>query len=54
MMRDVALGAPRIEAEAIVSDMLRRAVAFGQVPDLLRLASCNLQVYESQRKAAQP
>jgi 2-dehydropantoate 2-reductase len=48
MMRDIASGASRIEADAIVGDMLRRAMGFGHVPNILRTAYCQLQVYERQ------
>lgn len=51
MMRDIAQGEPRIEAYAIVGDMLRRAAGFRQESDLLRAACCHLQVYEAQRTA---
>lgn len=52
MMRDIAQGARRIEAEAIVGDMIARAEkASGDLP-LTRIAYCNLQVYEA-RQAAQ-
>ncbi|SOZ38980.1 ketopantoate reductase family protein [Cupriavidus neocaledonicus] len=53
MMRDIAQGAPRIEADAIVGDLIRRAAAQGNEVPLSRTAYCHLQVYERQRAAAQ-
>ncbi|WP_245428621.1 ketopantoate reductase family protein [Kumtagia ephedrae] len=50
MMRDIAQGAPRIEADAIVGDMLERAERRGLDAPLLRTAFCHLQVYERQRR----
>lgn len=47
MMRDIAAGAPRLEAETIVGDMVRRASAHRLTTPLLRAAYCHLQVYES-------
>lgn len=52
MMRDIAQGAPRIEAADIVGDMLRRAADHGQAAPLLRAAYCHLQAYQSQRATA--
>lgn len=46
MMRDIAQDAPRIEAEAIVGDILQRAERHGVEATLLRTAYCHLQVYE--------
>ena len=47
MMRDIAKGAPKIEADAIVGDMVRRAEAHGLQTPLLRIALCHLQSYEA-------
>lgn len=52
MMRDIAQGASRLEADDIVGDMLRRAAAFGLEVPLLRAAYCHLQVYESGKRKA--
>ncbi|MBP0618770.1 2-dehydropantoate 2-reductase [Cupriavidus consociatus] len=53
MMRDIAQGATRIEADAIVGDLIRRGAAHGNELPLSRTAYCHLQVYERQRAAAQ-
>jgi 2-dehydropantoate 2-reductase len=47
MMRDIAKGASKIEADAIVGDMVRRAQAHGLQTPLLRIALCHLQSYEA-------
>jgi 2-dehydropantoate 2-reductase len=47
MMRDIAKGAPKIEVDAIVGDMVRRAQAHGLQTPLLRIALCHLQSYEA-------
>ncbi len=52
MMRDIAQGAPRIEADDIVGDMAQRAARLGLDVPLVRTAYCHLQVYEAQRGAA--
>lgn len=52
MMRDIAQDAPRIEAHAIVGDLLERAERHGVDTPLLSVAYCHLQVYESQRAKA--
>ena len=49
MMRDIAQGAPRLEAQAIVGDMIVRAERYGIEVPLVRAAYCHLQVYERQR-----
>ena len=46
MMRDIALGAPRLESKAIVGDMLARAKRRGIDTPITRAAYCHLQVYE--------
>jgi 2-dehydropantoate 2-reductase len=51
MMRDIAQQAPRIEAQAIVGEMLERAERHGVDATLLRAAYCHLQVYERQHAA---
>ncbi|ODV44422.1 ketopantoate reductase [Cupriavidus sp. UYMMa02A] len=53
MMRDIVQGAPRIEADAIVGDLIARAAAHGCDLPLSRMAFCHLQVYEGQRAAQQ-
>lgn len=50
MMRDIAQGAVRIEADGIVGDMLRRAIGFGIEAPILRAAYVHLQVYEGQQR----
>jgi len=52
MMRDIAQDAPRIEAGAIVCDMLERAERHGVEASLLRTAYCHLQVYERRHAMA--
>jgi len=54
MMRDIAQGAPRLEARDIVGDMADRAVRLGHAVPLVRTAYAHLQVYEAQqaRRAA--
>ncbi|CAG2161135.1 2-dehydropantoate 2-reductase [Cupriavidus numazuensis] len=47
MMRDIAQGATRIEADAIVGDLIRRAETAGVTLPLCQVAYCNLQVYET-------
>jgi len=49
MMRDIAQGALRLEADDIVGDMLRRSDDLGQPSPLLHAAYCHLQVYEAQK-----
>jgi 2-dehydropantoate 2-reductase len=46
MMRDIDAGARRIEAEAIVGDMLQRGASFGVSTPILDIAYCHLQAYE--------
>jgi len=46
MMRDISQDAPRIEAQAIVGDMLVRAERHDLQTPLLRVAYCHLQVYQ--------
>ncbi|ARP81643.1 2-dehydropantoate 2-reductase [Bordetella genomosp. 8] len=49
MMRDIAQQAPRLEADAIVGDMIVRAERHGIAVPLVRTAYCALQVYAGQR-----
>ncbi|HCE5827417.1 TPA: 2-dehydropantoate 2-reductase [Pseudomonas aeruginosa] len=49
MMRDIAQEAPRIEAYAIVGNLLERARQHHIDTPVLRIAHCHLQVYESQK-----
>lgn len=51
MMRDIAQGAPRIEAEAIVGDLIARAAQAGIDLPLSRIAFCHLQVYQGRQAA---
>jgi 2-dehydropantoate 2-reductase len=51
MHHDLAHGA-RTEADWIVGDMRRRAIALGVATPLLRTAYAHLQVYENRREAA--
>lgn len=50
MMRDIGQGAPRLEADAVIGDMLARAAQFGVDAALLRTAYCHLQVYMRQQE----
>jgi 2-dehydropantoate 2-reductase len=50
MARDIAAGMARLEADAIIGDMLTRAKRLGIDLPLMRAAYCHLQVYE-QRQA---
>jgi len=50
MARDIAAGMARLEADAIIGDMLTRAQRLGIDLPLMRAAYCHLQVYE-QRQA---
>lgn len=52
MMRDIAQEAPRIEAYAIVGNLLERAEQHHIDTPVLRIAHCHLQVYESQKARA--
>lgn len=47
MMRDIAQGARRIEADAIVGDLIARAEQAGHDLPLSRVAYCHLQVYQA-------
>jgi 2-dehydropantoate 2-reductase len=53
MMRDIVQGAPRIEADAILGDLIKRGAQHGRELPLSRMAYCHLQVYERQRAAQQ-
>ncbi|HEY4073026.1 MAG TPA: 2-dehydropantoate 2-reductase [Herbaspirillum sp.] len=53
MMRDIDRNLPRIEADGIVGDMLKRATQFGFDVHLMRAAYCHLQVYMAQRSKAE-
>lgn len=50
MRRDIAQGAPRLEADGIVGDMYRRAQHFGLDATILGAAYAHLQVYEGQQR----
>lgn len=49
MMRDIAQQAPRLEAQAIVGDMIVRAERHGLAVPLFRVGYCHLQVYARQQ-----
>lgn len=51
MARDIAQGAPRLEAANIVGDLVRRAKGFGLDAPIAQAAYCHLQVYEAQQAA---
>jgi ketopantoate reductase len=53
MMRDIDHQAPRLEADHIVGDLIRRAQRFGVDVPLMRVAYAHLQVYEAQQHTAQ-
>jgi len=53
MMRDIDQQAPRLEADHIVGDMIRRAQRFGVDVPLMRVAYAHLQVYEARQRQAQ-
>jgi len=53
MMRDIDHQAPRLEADHIVGDMIRRAQRFGVEVPLMRAAYAHLQVYEARQHQAQ-
>jgi 2-dehydropantoate 2-reductase len=52
MMRDIENGAPRLEADHIVGDLLRRGRDRAAFP-LLRAAYSHLQVYEARQRKLQ-
>ncbi|MEM5425256.1 ketopantoate reductase family protein [Paraburkholderia ferrariae] len=49
MMRDIAQGAHRIEADAIVGDLIARVAHTGRDLPLSRIAHCHLQVYQGRQ-----
>jgi len=49
MMRDIAQQAPRLEADAIVGDMIVRAERHQLAVPMFRVAYCHLQVYARQQ-----
>src|SRR2546427_8744642 len=53
MMRDIDHQAPRLEADHIVGDLIRRAQHFGVDVPLMRVAYAHLQVYEARQHQAQ-
>lgn len=53
MMRDIDQQAPRLEADHIVGDLIRRAQRFGVDVPLMRVAYAHLQVYEARQHQAQ-
>ncbi|WP_326543732.1 ketopantoate reductase family protein [Pseudorhodoferax sp.] len=54
MARDIDQGLPRIEADAIVGDMLARAARHGIAVPTLRAAYVHLQVYAGAQAASAP
>ncbi|SDD12488.1 ketopantoate reductase [Cupriavidus sp. YR651] len=50
MARDITQHAPRLEAENIVGDLVRRAKVFAIDTPIAQAAYCNLQVYEAQQQ----
>jgi len=50
MMRDIAQGRPRLEADAIVGDMLARANALGIPAPVTEMAFAHLQVYMNRQR----
>jgi 2-dehydropantoate 2-reductase len=53
MMRDLDHQAPRLEADHIVGDLIRRAQRVGVDVPLMRAAYAHLQVYEARPHQAQ-
>jgi len=53
MMRDLEHQAPRLEADHIVGDLIRRAHRVGVDVPLMRVAYAHLQVYEARQHRAQ-
>ena len=53
MARDMTAGIPRLEAQAVLGDLIAQASLVGAAVPLLQTAYCNLQIYEAQRAAAQ-
>jgi 2-dehydropantoate 2-reductase len=51
MMRDIEQGAPRLEADHIVGDLLARGRAAGIAAPLLGAAYCHLQIYDARHRA---
>lgn len=49
MMRDINQSRPRLEADAIVGDMLARSVSLGMPAPVLEAAYANLQVYQNRK-----
>ena len=57
MMRDIEAGAPRLEAEHVIGDLIRRGQAAGVAAPLLRAAYAQMQVHDARgaaRRLAQP
>jgi 2-dehydropantoate 2-reductase len=50
MARDINLGAPRIEADDIVGDIITRGALLGADMPLARAAYCHLQVYQARQR----
>jgi len=53
MMRDIDHQVPRLEADHIVGDLIRRAQHFGVNVPLMRVAYAHLQVYEARQHTVQ-
>jgi 2-dehydropantoate 2-reductase len=52
MMRDIEQSAPRLEADHIIGDLIRRGHAAGLATPLLSAAYCQLQIYNARGAAA--
>ncbi len=47
MMRDIEQGAPRLEADHVIGDLIRHGHSANIATPLLRAAYCNLQIYDA-------
>lgn len=52
MARDMMAGAPRLESQATLGDLIRQAALVGAAVPFLEAAYCNLVVYEAQHAAS--
>lgn len=50
MARDIVNHAPRLEADDVIGDLVRRAVGFGHDAPIAQAAYCHLQVYEAHQR----
>lgn len=56
-MRDIEAGAPRLEAEHVIGDLIRRGQEAGVAAPLLRAGYAQMQIYDARsaaRRRAQP